>query len=205
MNINQGDLNVFSSCWIRCDWAQCPTPFSIGNSIGFGRKITGKLPPMKKKVHVCFQFLQATHAYISGWNIYSPAFHICEVLQSTWWSLCEWQQYIFNYPLTTVYSFANEIVWLAQDIHDIVGTNTINFIPKSKIPTGRFVKYGRIEVDYHPQKPEPYQTQLTVCVWGKGQNKLSLGCIHSNHWPQHSQNSLIQQYWQLGQSFLVQM
>lgn len=62
-------------------------------------------------------------------------------------------------------SFANELGRLAQGIADREkGTNTIFFIPHDKVPQDRRkdVTYGRICVDYRPQKKEPNRTRLTV-------------------------------------------
>ena len=41
-------------------------------------------------------------------------------------------------------------------------TNTIYFIPRNKVPQGRKATYGRIVVDYRPQKADPNRTRLTV-------------------------------------------
>jgi len=60
-------------------------------------------------------------------------------------------------------SFANELGRLANGVKDrIRGTNTIKFIPKSMVPKGRKVTYGRIVVDFRPNKSEPNRTRLTV-------------------------------------------
>ena len=61
-------------------------------------------------------------------------------------------------------SYANELGRLAQGIRDIPGTDTIFFIARSEIPKERWkdVTYGRIVVDYRPQKADPYRTRLTV-------------------------------------------
>ena len=44
------------------------------------------------------------------------------------------------------------------------GTNTIFFIPKKDAPVDRWrnVTYGRIVVNYRPEKTDPYCTRLTV-------------------------------------------
>ena len=50
-------------------------------------------------------------------------------------------------------SFANELGRLADGVSDRVkGTNTIKFIPKSLVPKGRKVTYGRIVVDFRPSQ-----------------------------------------------------
>jgi len=60
-------------------------------------------------------------------------------------------------------SFANELGRLADGVSNRVkGTNTIKFIPKSLVPQGRKVTYGRIVVDFRPNKSEPNRTRLTV-------------------------------------------
>ena len=60
-------------------------------------------------------------------------------------------------------SFANELGRLAQGVGDrLKGTNTCFFIPKSAVPNGRTVTYGRIVVSLRPQKAEVERTRLTV-------------------------------------------
>jgi hypothetical protein len=62
-------------------------------------------------------------------------------------------------------SFANELGRLAQGIGgQEKGTNTVYFISHDKFPQDRRkdVTYGRICVDYWPQKAEPNRTRLTV-------------------------------------------
>ena len=59
-------------------------------------------------------------------------------------------------------SFANELGRLAQGIRDIPGTDTIDFIPRSEVPNGETVTYGRIVCTYRPQKEEQNRTRLTV-------------------------------------------
>ena len=59
-------------------------------------------------------------------------------------------------------SFANELGRLAQGIRDIEGTDTIDFIPYSDVPTDQTVTYGRIICTYRPQKDEKQRTRLTV-------------------------------------------
>jgi hypothetical protein len=70
-----------------------------------------------------------------------------------------------KHKLTWTRSFANELGRLAQGVADReTGTNTITFILKSDIPGNRQhdITYGRICVDYRPQKKEPERTHLTV-------------------------------------------
>ena len=42
------------------------------------------------------------------------------------------------------------------------GTNTIFFIPKEKVPSGRTVTYGTIVAKIRPQKDETHCTRLTM-------------------------------------------
>ena len=65
--------------------------------------------------------------------------------------------------LTWNRSFANELGRLANGVGNRVqGTNTIKFIPRTSVPPGRKITYGRIVVDYRPTKKEPNRTRLTV-------------------------------------------
>ena len=59
-------------------------------------------------------------------------------------------------------SFANEIGRLAQGIRDVIGTNTIFFIPVTDMPAGRTATYGRLVCDIREEKTEKYRTRLTV-------------------------------------------
>ena len=59
-------------------------------------------------------------------------------------------------------SFANELGCLAQRIHDVPGTNTIDFIPRSEVPFVTTVAYGRIVCTYRLQKIENHRTRLTI-------------------------------------------
>jgi hypothetical protein len=60
-------------------------------------------------------------------------------------------------------SVANELGRLAQGVGDqLKGTNTCFFIPKSAVPHGRTITYGRIVVSLRPQKAEVERTRLTV-------------------------------------------
>ena len=61
-------------------------------------------------------------------------------------------------------SFANEIGRLTQGVGTRMpsGTNTIFFIPKDKVPSGRTVTYGIIVTEIRPQKAETHRTRLTV-------------------------------------------
>ena len=49
-------------------------------------------------------------------------------------------------------SFANKLGQLAQGIREVKGTNTVIFIPKSKVPKDKKVTYGKIVCDMKPEK-----------------------------------------------------
>ena len=62
-------------------------------------------------------------------------------------------------------SYAKEIGWLAQGMPgQVTGTNTIIFINKKDVPADRWrdVTYGRVVVNFRPEKEDPYRTRLTV-------------------------------------------
>ena len=62
-------------------------------------------------------------------------------------------------------SDSKEIGLLAQGIPCLVeGTNTIFFINKKAVPTDKWrdVAYGRIVVDYRPEKTDTYQNRIKV-------------------------------------------
>ena len=61
-------------------------------------------------------------------------------------------------------SFANEIGRLVQGFGTSMpsGTNTIFFISKDKVTSGRTVTYGRIVAEIRPQKAETHRTRLTM-------------------------------------------
>ena len=56
----------------------------------------------------------------------------------------------------------NELGCLAQGIPDVLGTDTIDFLPHSNVPFGTTVTYGRLVYTYFPQKTEKHRTRLTV-------------------------------------------
>ena len=51
---------------------------------------------------------------------------------------------------------------LAQGIREVKGTNTVMFIPKSKVPKDKKVTYGKIVCEMKPEKEEKDRTILTV-------------------------------------------
>ena len=62
-------------------------------------------------------------------------------------------------------SYAKEIGRLAQGMPgQVTGTNTIFFIYKNNVPADRWrdVTYGRVVVNFRPEKENPYRTRLTV-------------------------------------------
>jgi len=61
-------------------------------------------------------------------------------------------------------AYANELGRLTKGIRDIPGTDTIRFIRKEDLPAGAKVTYGRIVVDYRPQKDEKNRARL--CAGG---------------------------------------
>jgi hypothetical protein len=58
---------------------------------------------------------------------------------------------------------ANEFGRLMAGLpHGIDGTNTMSFIRKDEVPTGRMVTYAQFCCDFRPQKSEPHQCRITV-------------------------------------------
>ena len=65
---------------------------------------------------------------------------------------------------TWLRSAANEFGRLAQGLSDnrVEPTNTIFFIPRSKVPKHKQPTYARFVCSYRPPKAEPYRTRITV-------------------------------------------
>ena len=65
---------------------------------------------------------------------------------------------------TWICSAANEFGHLVQGLPDncVERTNTIFFIPFSKVPRHKRPTYARFVCSYHHQKAEPYHTRITV-------------------------------------------
>ena len=108
---------------------------------------------------------------------YAPPPHTCNAIidDTTWKSLKYWHLIqLDKCKDTLIHYFSNELSRLAKGVCSIAGTNTIKLFPKHKIHIGRIVTYGRIVVDYCPQKSEPHQTFPTV--WGG--KKSFLGYLH---------------------------
>ena len=60
-------------------------------------------------------------------------------------------------------SLSNEWGRLAQgNIHSETSTDTLEFIFKDDVPTGRRVTYATFVLDYRPLKGEPYRVRITV-------------------------------------------
>ena len=60
-------------------------------------------------------------------------------------------------------AIGNEFGRLAQGIGTrVISTDTIDFITKNEVPTGRKGTYGNFVCDYSPLKSEPYCVWLTV-------------------------------------------
>ena len=65
---------------------------------------------------------------------------------------------------TWLHSAANEFGCLAQGLPDnrVEPTNTIFFIPFSKVPQHKRPTYAHFVCSYCPQKTEPYRTRITI-------------------------------------------
>ena len=61
-------------------------------------------------------------------------------------------------------SFANELGRLANGVVTRMptGSNTLGFIPKSKVPTGKIPTYGSLVCDIKPNNSETHCTRLTI-------------------------------------------
>ena len=70
----------------------------------------------------------------------------------------------FAWVLDEVASFANELGRLANGVGTRIptGSNTLGFIPKSKVPTRKMPTYGRLVCDIKPNKAETHRTRLTI-------------------------------------------
>jgi hypothetical protein len=76
---------------------------------------------------------------------------------------------------------SNELGRLTQGVEDhVVATDTINFIPKCKVPSNKKVTYENFIWDYRPLKTEPHRVRLTVggdkldCKYDAGSPAASL-------------------------------
>ena len=74
---------------------------------------------------------------------------------------------LINYPSTRatwLHSAANKFGRLAQGLSEncVEPTNTLFFIPRSKVPKNKLPTYARFVCSYRPQKAEPYCTHITI-------------------------------------------
>ena len=51
---------------------------------------------------------------------------------------------------------------LDQGIREVKGTDTVMFIPKSKVPKDKNLTYGKVVCEMKPEKEEKERTGLTV-------------------------------------------
>ena len=66
-------------------------------------------------------------------------------------------------PIVWKKSLSNELGRLAQGVAGrVVYTDTIDFIPKSKVPINKKVTYANLVCDYRPLKDEPFRVRITV-------------------------------------------
>ena len=96
-----------------------------------------------------------------------PAEMLNAVLDEETGELMEYRRVMKNPKYRELYaqSYSKELGRLAQGIPGKVeGTNTIFFIDRADVPAERWkdVTYGRVVVNYRPEKSDPYRTRLTV-------------------------------------------
>ena len=104
-------------------------------------------------VNSTIDIVESTNPYFSGLiinNDTGKSLEFCELIKMD------------KYCTLWMKIFADEIGRLVQVIRYIPGTNTIRFIRRSTVPTCCTVTYGRIVVNYHPQKKDLNCTRLTV-------------------------------------------
>jgi hypothetical protein len=63
---------------------------------------------------------------------------------------------------TWITSLSNEFGRLSQGHDSVIGTDTIDYIHLSEVPSDNKVTYGNFICDYRPLKSEPYRVRLTV-------------------------------------------
>jgi hypothetical protein len=63
---------------------------------------------------------------------------------------------------TWITSLSNEFGRLSQGYASVIGTDTIDYIHRSEVPSDKKVTYGNFICDYRPLKSEPYSVRLTV-------------------------------------------
>ena len=96
-----------------------------------------------------------------------PLKTLSAVLDKETGELMEYWRLIKNPKDRNLYrnSYAKEIRHLEQGIPGLLEiTNTMFLIDKKAIPAGmwRDITYGRVVVDYRPEKSDPYRTRLKV-------------------------------------------
>ena len=89
------------------------------------------------------------------------------VLDEDTGELMEYRHLMKNPKYCQLYgkSYAKELGRLAQGMHgQVEGTITIFFIDKSDVPSARWrdATYGRIFVNYRPEKDDPYRNNMTT-------------------------------------------
>ena len=92
-----------------------------------------------------------------------PSKFVCTVLDDKAGNSLEFQRIIKQekYRDVLIKRVTTELGCLAQDIHDIPGTDTITFIPKAEVPGNEKVIYVRIVCKCHNQKDGIKCTHLT--------------------------------------------
>ena len=108
--------------------------------------------------HLLLEESKQQHAYSSEGG------HINAILDETTGKTLEYKQLrqMKKYKSVWEKSFTKELDQLAQGKCGFEGTDTIFFIRRKNIPPKRKITYGRIVVDYRPQKENPNRTRLTV-------------------------------------------
>ena len=113
---------------------------------------------------------EVSHLNLSPKNLASRRFPLemlNAVLDEDTGELMEYRALMKNPKYSKLYgqSYAKELGRLAQGIPGkVTGTNTMFFINKSEVPADRWrdITYGRVVVNYRPEKDDPYRTRLTV-------------------------------------------
>ena len=59
-------------------------------------------------------------------------------------------------------SLSNEIGRIAQGIRDVLGNDTVDYIPRREVPANTIVTYANFICDFRPLKSEQYRVRLTV-------------------------------------------
>ena len=147
------------------------------------RSVSNKKEYCTKSVHVQIVYIirvipqetmlacaEVSHLNLSPKNLASQSFPLemlNAVLDEDTGELMEYCALMKNPKYSKLYgqSYAKELGRLAQGIPGkVTGTNTMFFINKSEVPVDlwRDITYGRVVVNYRPEKDDPYRTRLTV-------------------------------------------